>query len=142
MGHARAGYLTVTGIAPEGDDEWEFLVAREMIEHLQRSGPRPKFYDSFLLGEILASPAAVFRGLKRDGFEEAYCYCGVPSRRMISTTVEAPPPPGRTFLVYVSSDHRGHVVLDWEWRPAHQDRQGLPSDYETSFGSQTWPKTS
>ena len=142
MSRTTRGYLPVSGAAPDGEGTWEFLVSKEMLERLQRYGPKPKFYDASLIPEILTSPSAVFQGLNREGYEDAHCYSGIPAHRKISSSIEAPPPPGMTFLVYVHTDHRGHLVLDWEWRPVHPGQKGFPVNYESDFGRQTWPKTS
>jgi hypothetical protein len=56
-------------------------------------------------------------------------------------TLKVPPPPRFTLLAFVASDHRGHIVIDWEWREADPERPGYPKRCDTDFGSQTWPKT-
>ena len=142
MSRTPHGYRLVTGMAPDGGGTWDFLVSIDMLQHLERYGPGPKFYDAFLLKGILESPSAVFQGLKREGFEEAHCYSGLPPHRKRSSSIQVPPPPGKVFTIYVKTDHRGHIVLDWDWRPAHPDKPGYPLDCESDFGRQTWPKTS
>jgi hypothetical protein len=142
MSRTPPGYYSVSGISPDGKETWDFLVSIEMLRDLERKGPTAKFYDARLLKGVLESPAAVFQDLHREGFEEAYCYCGSPPHRFRSAEIQMPPPPRKVFLVYVTSDHRGHIVLDWEWRPAHLGKAGHPIKCESDFGRQTWPKTS
>jgi len=142
MSHPPRGYYCVPGMSPDGGETWEFLISVRMLQHLERSGPGQKFYDARLLGGLLESPLAVFQGLNREDYEEAHCYSGIPACRWKSSSIQVPPPRGFVFLAFVNSDLRGHIVLDWEWRPAHKDRAGHPIGCESDFGRQTWPKTS
>lgn len=141
MSRSVPGYRSVTGMAPDGEGSWDFLVGIAKLQDLERRGPIAKFYDARSVPEILGRPWAVFHGLEREDCEDAYCYCGIPEHRWLSSTVQVPPPPGMTLLVYVFTDHRGHIVTDWGWRQTHPDRNGCPIDYESAFGRQVWPTT-
>jgi hypothetical protein len=112
-----------------------------MVQELERSGPRQKFYDTRLIKGVLESPTAVYQDLQREGYSEAYCYCGLPPSRFRTSEIEIPPPPGRVFLVFVAVGVRGNIVLDWEWRAAHNDKLGHLMD-DSCFGRQLWPMTS
>ena len=132
----RTGYYSVEGMDPTGKGQCDFYVPIAKMEHLQRSGPNQHFYDAMLLKEVLSAPQAVFRGLKREDFDAAYCYVKIPSKRYRSRDVELPPLPRCTFLTFVRDDF---VILDWEWRKFDPSNPGYPADWEMDFGEKVWP---
>jgi hypothetical protein len=133
------GYLTIEGVSPVSRGPCTFLVARQKVDNLQRYGPSSKFYDLALLPEVLKTPDAIFRGLKREGLTDSYGYSRSPSRRWQSATIELPPPPGLVFVVFINRDHRGYVVLDWEMRKTHPSDRGHPLRWEDDFEGRLWP---
>src|SRR5436309_15891613 len=108
----------MSGVPPDRQNAATLLIAKKTVDDLQRYGPSSKFYDMALLPEVLQEPDAIFRGLKREGLTDPYCYSKSPTRRWKSSQIELPPPPGLVFVVSFNRDHRGYVILDWELRKA------------------------
>lgn len=136
------GYRSVEGRCPFAEGTCEFGVSQSLLVKYQRNGPDWKFYDALLIPEVLASPAAIFEGLRREDYEDALCYSARPSRRFKSSTIEVPFPPDRVMLVYVENHKtRGLIVLDWDSRKRHATDQGHPQNWEHDFGRRIWPAT-
>jgi hypothetical protein len=55
--------------------------------------------------------------------------------------IELPPPPGMVGVVFVNPNHRGNIVLDWEWRPEDPDTPGWPEGWQDDFEGVKWSKT-
>ena len=104
---APPGYFALTGLQPDGEGHCQFLVAKKYVDALQTAGPTWKFYNLHLLPEILNDPVVIFQGLNREDLNGGYCYSGLPSKKMKSSTITLPPPPGMVALVFVAPDHRG-----------------------------------
>lgn len=133
------GYLQVNGVTPDTRESCVFIVAQKKVDDLQRSGPSSKFHDMVLLPETLLAPCAIFKGLKREGLTDPYCYSKSPSRRLKDSRIELPSPPGFVFTVAVNKDHRGFVILDWEMRRVDPSNGGHPLNWQTDFGEKLWP---
>jgi hypothetical protein len=133
------GYLSLEGKDPSGDGTAEFIVARKKIDDLQRYGPEWKFDNLHILKEILGDPVVILEGLKREEVEHGLCYSGHASKRMRGPDITLPPPPDMVAVVIVSPDHRGIVVLDWEWRRECPDAPGWPEGWEDDFARVKWP---
>jgi hypothetical protein len=93
-----------------------------------------------VLVEILSLPTVIFEGLNRDDYEGGYCYSGRASKKMISATIEAPPPPAMVAAVYVAPVHGNNIILDWEWRREDLDHPGWPESWQRSFGETKWSR--
>lgn len=132
---ARRGYYEVEGRTPDGQSR-TFRVPTDLLTHLQRHGPTPKFYDALLLSFALNDWSHVYRGLKREEYEEGYCFVAQPPKRYRSHDIELPPPPGLVFLVFVRSDG---IVMDWEWRKVDENDPTRPKDWHTAFGEEIRP---
>jgi hypothetical protein len=120
----------------------DVFISRKMVEHLRRYGPKRKFYDVQSVPDALEEPTAIFLGLKRTPFDEAYCYSCVPPHRWRNEQEKMPLPPERVFLTYVArlGDHLH--VLDWNWRWADPRNFGYPKSWKTDDVRQIWPQTS
>jgi hypothetical protein len=134
------GYLTLSGLDPSGSGECEFRVARDYVENLQRYGPEWKFRNLHVMREVLADPTAIFEGLNRVGYNSGFVYSGLYSKRFIGPGIEAPPHPDLVGIVIVNPDHRGNIILDWNWRREDPDRSGFPEGWQDDFGSLKWTK--
>ena len=101
---SRRGYHAVPGQLPPLYDHCEYWLSIEQIARLQRNGPEWKFYLARSLQELLSSPAYVFRGLRREGFDTSYGLARVPSVVWKSDTIQLPPRSGFTLLCTVTQD--------------------------------------
>jgi|SRR5579864_473186 len=135
------GYLALSGLDPCGSGGCEFCVAKQYVENLQRYGPQWKFWNLHVMKEVLADPIAIFEGLNRSGYGSGYVYSGLYSKQVISSTIETPPHAGFVGIVIVNPDHRGNIILDWEWRREDLDRPGFPEGWQNDFGDVIWKKT-
>jgi len=113
-----------------------FQVPSAFLQHLQRKGPVSKFFDAYLLAEVLSNPLHILRGLKREDYDEGLCYVAFPSKRYRGHEIELPPPPGLIFLVFVRSDW---VVMDWEWRKVDDEAPSYPTNWKVDFAEEVWP---
>src|SRR5437870_2704187 len=102
-------------MSPDGGEDGEFFLSRTMLEKLEKNGPTWKFDDASFIPEILSAPAVVFQGLKREGFQNGYCYSGVPERNWDDPDPENVPRIGMVFVIYIKPAW-GLVVFDWDWR--------------------------
>ena len=57
-----------------------FRVKKEQALAFYKNGQEAKFYELDLIKEVLLFPTAIFIGLRRPGYETAFCYCGKPAR--------------------------------------------------------------
>ncbi len=116
---------------------------REDLEKLQMAGPTQKFFDARLIEQVLISPDVIFKGLKREGFEDGYCYSKVPSCRWVGgigeDPIKIPPPPDVVMLVFIKPD-KGRLVFDWELRPEQRESPGHPENWESNFEERIWMK--
>jgi hypothetical protein len=135
------GYVSVRGKNPFGNEEIEVFLSKEKVDNLERYGPEWKFKAAFSIPDLLQNPCVIFKGLKRENFEEAYCYSGVPTLwlQQIDPKIEIPFPPGRIFAVYVGKNpDQRLVILDWEKRKEDPQHRGYPENWKTDFGEPIW----
>jgi hypothetical protein len=127
--------LPVLGMSPDGSGEESFYVSRRMLEKLESNGPTWKYEDAAFVEEIMASPAAIFEGLKREGYEEGLCYTGSPASDWTVPDREPVPRVGMVFAIYIS----GRVILDWDWRKEDDELDGHPEGWRGDFTRKLWP---
>ena len=137
------GYIATDGMCPITQGQRLFLVPQSQMADLQRKGPEFKFFDAMMIPEVASRPAVIFEGLKREDCLDCYCYCGIPSKRIIkkehgSGTIEVPFPPHRVFLVFVKCTDKGFVVFDWEKRKADPKNDGWPESWKDDFEDIKW----
>src|SRR5213594_5083803 len=78
------------GKCPESDQTCDFKISTEKINWLHKHGPDDKFYNIQNLPFAVNHPIAIFKGLKREGHENSYCYVAIPARRFINDTESLP----------------------------------------------------
>jgi hypothetical protein len=109
-----------------------------IIKHVRETGNHAAFDEALWIPDVTRSAAAIFRGLGRDGQDEAFCYVGIPSGEFASNCrrEDLALPDGQTFLVFL----RGDLEVS-KWRTCKSDprRPGFPIDHETRFGARLWP---
>jgi hypothetical protein len=127
-----AGYCPITGICPESWERRTFLLSLEFARQVQRHHPYWKFMAIGSLAEVLTTPTSLYKGLAREGFEDGYCYFGVPSVYYRSRGIETDFPTGFVLGVSVNWDQRGFIILDWEKRRV--DDSGKPLGADKDFG--------
>jgi hypothetical protein len=138
------GYSSVKGKALDGVAEATFYISEQKIKNYQRNGPSWKFHGLLVLAEILKNPTVIFRDLKRDYLNSAFCYSGVPSHwyKKIGTDIDLPFPPNQVFVVYVEETQDQHlIILDWDKRKQDSRTPGHPVNWEQDFGVKLWPLT-
>ncbi len=101
---ARPGCSSLVGLDPVTGGTKEYWVENDLIQYFYKLGWQHKFKALHSVKEVIGQPAVVFRGLCRDGQEEAMCFAGLASHRYSNHGAELPPPHGMTFVVYVRSD--------------------------------------
>lgn len=135
------GYLPLPGLCPSGNGRCVFCFAKHTVDQLQRYGPEWKFLNLHVMAEVLNNPAAIFEGLNRIGYDSGYVYSARYSKRYIRGGIEVPAQPGFVGIVVVNPDHRGNVILDWNWRREDPDREGFPENWAQDFGGLRWQRT-
>ena len=102
---------SIQGKNPFGAGDVEFKISDKKIENT-RYEPDHKFCELvYVLALVMKEPSAIFRGLKREGYERGLCFSGKTSRYWRNRTTETPFPPGKVFCIYV--DDNGFI---FEWR--------------------------
>ncbi len=134
---ARPNCVSLAGLDPSGKGTREFWVEKDLIQFFYKKGWLHKFHALHSVKEILARPSVIFRGLGREGQEEALCYAGIASHSYTNQGHQVPPPLGQTFVVFIREDD---VVFRWDWEKADKNLT-YPLNYRDRFGPQLWPKT-
>lgn len=134
----RHNCVSVIGLSPTDEGQQEFWINKDVIQHHYKRGPLHKFYELHLVKEVMAAPAVIFRGLEREGQEEAYCYAGLASCGYTNRGDRLPPPLGMTFAVYVTKDF---LIFRWGWERSHEQTLTYPENYPNRYRSQLWPRT-
>ena len=131
------GYYEFEGMNPLGTGRQMFILSKEQaLKYFRDTGNAQAYLDSQCIPAVMDAPTATFEGLGRAGQDGAYCYCGRPTeRRIIDDHITVPPPPGQTFLVFVS---RECVIAKWGWEDMDPDT-GYPENWTTRFGRRLWP---
>ena len=125
------------------DQPWDDGVRKVLLVRVAQDdaaallGGLPRYQYEALLDcarEVVRSPAAVYPGLRHEGAmkAEGLAFCGIPSRRRMNNGETQEPPPGFTFVVFVSPNN---FVFDWDWVPACKDNPALPRDVDERFGA-------
>jgi hypothetical protein len=136
-------YIPLMAQSPfKGKEEIEVRISRKMMEHLEKYGPRRKFYDSQSLLDVLEHPAVIFEGLCRSPFEKGFCYSCVPPYRWLDDQEKMPLPPRKVFLAYVVRLEDNNFVLDWNWRQADRLKPSYPKNWEKDYTREIWPTSS
>lgn len=126
----------IKGKNPDGG-EWIFSIAEVHLQKLVDRGLAYLYYQALLIPGVLEQPDAIFRGLKRDDYQEALCYVGRPERQYRDHTITMPAPPGMVFLVFAT---KGRRIFGWRWELADAHNPKLPDGYKNRFETQLWPK--
>lgn len=134
---ARHNCVSVAGLDPSGQGTREFWIEKDLIQFFYKKGWMDKFKALHSVKEIMEAPSVIFQGLMREGQEEALCYAGIASHRYSRDGNELPPPPGKTFAIFIREDD---VIFRWDWEEADSNLT-YPRDYRDRFGPQLWPKT-
>ncbi len=138
----RLAVFSVQGLAPDGRGTEEFSIDADHREWLRANGPEWKYYDAGMIPELLRNPTSIFRGLKRQGFAQALCYCGKPATIWVDDQVDAQAPAGMVFVAYIVR-RPGDVwlVWDWDWVPEDITTPGHPDGWQDRYEERTWPRS-
>lgn len=121
---------------PLFEDEQGFrqtmFFSRSAVEIARENGPPWKYYNAQIVPAAVLNPAAVFKGLTRKNFDEAYCYSSKPKQRWNDDQQLEQMPGNFVFLVFVKW-FQGFVVFDWEFRPEMPGKPGHPIDWAINF---------
>ena len=113
-----------------------FFVYRPTLEHFRVNGPTWKYHSLRLVRSTLEDPCVVFRGLRRHGFTEGFCYVSNPSNISVGQAETEEVPLNHVFLVFVD----GLVAFDWEFRLGKPGVAGHPLNSDTDFEEVIWAK--
>jgi len=138
MEGGKPKYWTLPALDPfgVGQARRELRLAQAHVDGLTRHGLKSRFYRLLLVREVLTNPRVVFQGWEREGFEQALCYVGSPSKDLRSESIETPPPPGMVFLVFVTPQG---TLSDWRWEKSAEDNPEFPENYRVRFRRIVWP---
>ena len=127
-------FVVQDGKCPESGQRCEFKISTGKISWLHKYGPDDKFYNIWNLAFAVNNPNAIFKGLKREGHDNSYCYSASPARRFVNDSESIPINDGWIFLVFVS-----HNLEIFDWRFEHAGPVGrLPENHETRFTKLIW----
>ncbi len=137
----RLSRYPIFGVSCDGDGREEFIIDEGLHDFLHQNGPEWKYRDSGLIPDVLREPTSIFRGLRRQGFDEALCYCGKPRYRWVGDERRTATPPGMIFAVYILPEQDRLLVVDWAWLREHRTEPGHPETWESDYERKTWPTT-
>ena len=81
--------------------------------------------------EVVRSPTAAFRGLRRRGLlRQGFAWSGRPGQRLDNEGMAQPAPEGMVFCVYASPDG---CVFDWDWVREDRDDPSRPDGSSERF---------
>ncbi len=130
------------GLCPDGTGRVSFFVDRAALDLFEEEGPEWKLEEARFLKEVIASPDAVFQGLKLPGQEQGLAYSVRPTHDPDQEGPnQIPPRFGYVFVAFARSGIGGYVVFDWEWREEDGDAPGHPVRWQTDFERRTWHTT-
>ena len=101
---ARHNCVSLEGLDPSGRGTREIWIEKDLLQFFYKKGLIHKFKAAISIQEVLKAPAVIFKGLEREGQEEALCYAGLASCRFSNEGNQLPPPPGKTFVIYIRKD--------------------------------------
>jgi len=107
----------------------------DKLRDLPRKGLGKVKEAGYIVPEVLAKPAAVFRGLKRDTDEPHrgtgwLCYVGRPRSCFEDDGRSVSPRQDRVFLVFVTDEW---VAYNWYWYAADERQATLPEGHAGRF---------
>lgn len=122
------------------DGGWRVILPRRTLRHLEENGPFQRLWNVHVAADTLACPNAIFVGLNRLHYSEAYCYSLSPARMFVSRDETVPLPDRRVMVAFVVFGADGRpMLLSWEWRDEDLETPGCPVGYQTDFRSRIWP---
>ncbi len=133
------GWVHFKGKHPAREGEQIFKFPTRNVLHLRTHGHEKKFCEIFSIESVLQNPAVIFEGLKREGLEEGFCYCGVPAVKYLTETVSVSVPPEMVFLIFATKDYE---IFEFRWERMDATRPGFPTDHATRFNSIRWSHSS
>ena len=131
--------LGIQGIFP-GDDapktRAQFFMPQDFYDQILDD--TPWIFDDLKLLEQLINvepEGVILRNLKREGFEDAFCYSCRPAMAVQDGVFVGfvNQPPSHAFL--------GPVLFAFEWRDEDEDRPGFPKHWQRDFGGVLWERT-
>jgi hypothetical protein len=126
------------GLAPSGNAKRLFQISKAaLLRHFEETGNTAMFEEAWLVPEVCDSPSGIWRGLKREGQEEAFCYAGKATGKYAARHGKAiATPAGKVFLVFATKD-----LSITKWRHCAEDPQcpGFPLGHGDRFGERLWP---
>jgi len=135
-----SGYLWIgDGLCPEGQGRCDFWVNLDEIKAYETDLPW-KYYNSALIGDVIESPQVIFEGLRRDGYESAFCYSFIPKKIWLDDQETLEAPPKTVFLAYVCRKEEKLIVFDWAFRSEDEERPGYPKGWRLNFERVLWQK--
>lgn len=125
--------LTFRAIDPRNFGEhWKVGVPPWLFDLHVKHDHEKELGRLLLVRDVLEDDSSeIYEGWCRPGKDGCYAYAGHPNRDFKSLTIQTPPPPNMSFVVFILTD--GSIDL-WTWRPI--ERGGAP---EEITGRLIWP---
>ena len=125
----------------ESEVEGRFSIDPQAASTFFETGPEWKFSNGALVHDVFQNPTAIFGGLERGNFADAFCYCGIPPHRYDNDGEVTEMPTNQIFVGFSIVENQELVFFDWEFRDVDPWNSGFPDGWASDFGEQLWPLT-
>ena len=131
----RRERLAVQAVNPVDGKPFSVQISHAKLQAVRGRSIGQVLEAAYTVPEVLQSPSAVFKGLKREADdppqgENWLCYCGRPSHAYQADGKPREPWPGEVFLVFVSDEL---IVYNWYWVEVDPENANLPLDHSVRF---------
>jgi hypothetical protein len=128
------------GVGPGGDVKYS--IAADPMHHFLRHRLWDKFYQAFLVPDIVESPVGIWMNERISEDDSVYVIAGYPSLKfakanLIDHEVEGRLDPNRVFVAFATENF---VVSKWQWQDRDSDGSGFPSSHNAKYGAMIWPR--
>ena len=133
------GFIDIEGVFdPESGDRKLLRMDLGRLNWLRKWAAPWITYSAPLVKAVLASPALVYEGLRREDQEEGRVYIGFPRHRYDNENRRLPVRRAEMFCVFHTP---GGIVFEWRW-VMYADGCDSIEDYAAdNFGRKIWPRT-
>jgi hypothetical protein len=135
---ARQGYSSLDAVDPRDGTHWKVLLSHQRQDWVRSQGIGRLREMAYTVTETLTNPNKVYVGVRsedvngQESTNDWLCYVAIPSRRFLHPSgAEVPAPPGRLFLVFVTSEL---VVYTWYWAETDPENPAFVLDADERFG--------
>jgi hypothetical protein len=132
--------LGFDGLSPAGRATRQFSIdPNALLSHFESTFNRSMYLEAWLVPDVVLRPSGIWRGLGREGQDEALCYAGKPTGEFAASHAKKIEiPDDLIFLVYATKQL---VVTKWRFCRPDADNPAFPKDHDSRYGERLWPKT-